>query len=330
MVKNRFSNIFSLFIILISFLTLMVIFVTSRKNQATIISRAQSNIPAKCNCTDPTMCSPDGCSRVPKSSSNTFDEDRYDNVCNKFDPGYRMPDAIIQYYCSVQQPSCCEDIYKYKDDRLCCFQERWTCHPSLCEGATGNGDCGKYWHLPPEFPNQYGCVKLGANGQPEGVWGTPPGLPGNQVKPTNTPRANRPTPTPTRRPTIATPTKIPTPTMPNQVPTGTWPTRTIQTPTPTLQPPQETVPPVVIPTIPKQTFDSPLSTDIILPPKVLVIPAFKINFSNKIKAIKESGSVTVNASSKILDLPTAIFQQIINIDNLLKNKIDSLLRIDFL
>ena len=79
--------------------------------------------------------------------------------------------------------------------------------------------------------------------------------------------------------------------MPNQVPTGTWPTRTIQTPTPTLQPPQETVPPVVIPTIPKQTFDSPLSTDIILPPKVLVIPAFKINFSNKIKAIKESGSV---------------------------------------
>ena len=68
-------------------------------------------------------------------------------------------------------PSCCEDIYKYKDDRLCCFQERWTCHPSLCEGATGNGDCGKYWHLPPEFPNQYGCVKLGANGQPEGRLG---------------------------------------------------------------------------------------------------------------------------------------------------------------
>lgn len=329
MVKKRFSNIFLLSIIAISFLTLMVIFVTSRKNQVTIISQAQSNIPAKCNCTDPNICYSDGCSGKPKTPDNKLDSNRYDQVCKNINFGWPPDIEVQKYFCSIKQPDSCFDINKYKDDRYACFMERWFCHPSLCAGAGGKGDCGKYWHLPDGWTS-YGCVQGPDNNHLTPVWGNlPPGLPGDQVTPTNTPRPAvvTPTPLPTRRPTIATPTKIPTPTMPNQVTAGTWPTRTIQIPSPTLQPSQETIPPVVIPTIPKQTSNSPLPTDIVLPPKVFVIPTFKINFSNKIKAIKESGAETVNASSKILDLPTAIFQQILNLDSLLKNKIDSLFRI---
>ena len=167
------------------------------QNNRNVSSSQASSI---CNCTDENVCYPSGCSRKPKTEDNRFDEARYDSVCKQFDPGYRMSDERIEFYCSQQQPDCCFDIYRYKDDRLCCFQERWTCHPSLCEGAGGNGDCGKYWSLPRDW-NAYGCVKKGADGSKIPAWGLPPGLPG--TAPTSTPP-----PTATTQPT-ATPTTVP-------------------------------------------------------------------------------------------------------------------------
>ena len=211
-------------------------FTSEQANLFTTSSKAAETVP-ECKCTDSDVCYPDGCSRKPKTSNNTFDEARYDAVCKQFDPGYRMPDRLIQFYCSQHQPDCCFDIYRYKDDRLCCFQERWTCHPSLCEGASGNGDCGKYWGLPGGW-DAYGCVKKDSNGNKVPYWGLPPGLPGasqptsTPVPPTSTPRPTTPPPTATPRPSTTAPTAT---TKPSQI-----------TPTPTRRPGttnQPTVPP---------------------------------------------------------------------------------------
>ncbi len=214
-------------------------FTSEQANFFTTSSKAAETVP-ECRCTDDDVCYPDGCSRKPKTSNNTFDEARYDAVCKQFDPGYRMPDRLIQFYCSVHQPDCCFDIYKYKDSRLCCWQERYICHPSLCEGSSGGDGCGKYWGLPGGW-DSYGCVQRGSDGEKEPVWGLPPGLPaGSQptntpVPPTNTPRP----PTSTPRPTTTSPTAT---TRPSQ------PTATLRPnqPTPTTKPGttnQPTVPP---------------------------------------------------------------------------------------
>lgn len=177
------------------------------KNQSrTTAARADS----VCKCTDDNVCYPDGCSRKPKTSNNTFSEDRYDSVCKQFDPGYRMPDSLIQHFCSVRQPDCCFDIYRYKDSRLCCFQERWTCHPSLCKGSSGGDGCGKYWGLPGGW-DAYGCVKKGPDGDKIPYWGLPPGLPNGTV----------PTSTPTNNPTSQPPTATPTTGSNNTNPTAT-------------------------------------------------------------------------------------------------------------
>ncbi len=204
--KRHVKEILLLSIFLVASISVVSTGVLIQNNQNTTNTEASSY----CKCDNNDVCYPDGCSRKPKSDNNTFDEGRYNQVCNdsKYDPGYRMSDGLIQHFCSEQQPSCCFDIYKYKDDRLCCFQERWTCHPSLCEGASGNGDCGKYWGLPNDW-DAYGCVKKDSNGDKVPYWGLPPGLPnGNQSQPTSTPQP-------------PTATKIPTPTIQPQNPQNT-------------------------------------------------------------------------------------------------------------
>ncbi|MBP9691379.1 hypothetical protein KBD81_04845 [Candidatus Woesebacteria bacterium] len=301
--------VFSLLFVIVSIA--MSRFTSNQANRLTTSSQASSSIPAECKCTDPTMCSPDGCSRVPKSPSNTFDEGRYDNVCNQFDPGYRMPDSIIQYYCSVQQPSCCEDIYRYKDDRLCCFQERWSCHPSFCEGVTqGNGDCGKYWHIERQDWNTYGCVQRGANGQIEGMWGLPPGLPGGS-QPTNTPapQPTAPQPTNTRPPQQ--------PTTANQQPTATiQPTRYNPAPTSASQPT----------TFIQPTTDYQLPTTYVTQTTALPTPV-PIEF----KSPKELAQEVINpesvtklstATEKPLNAPKKIFTTIENIDSSIEAQVD--------
>ncbi|MDP4011314.1 MAG: hypothetical protein Q8P72_03750 [Candidatus Roizmanbacteria bacterium] len=229
-------------------------------------AQAAGNTPAKCNCTDPNNCYPDGCSGKPKTPDNKLDGDRYDQVCKNINFGW-PPDLEVQdYFCSIRQPDSCFDVRKYKDDRYACFMERWFCHPSLCEGAGGNGDCGKYWHLPPEFPNAYGCVKLGANGQTVPLWGDlPPNLPGGGgQQPTNTPQPQA-TATPQPQPTSTVPPNQPTSTVePNQptstpalmyspIPTTRQPTSTTNiepsyNPPPT-NPPLPTNTPYIFPTI---------------------------------------------------------------------------------
>lgn len=209
--KRHVKEILLLSVFLIASISVISTGVLIQQNQNTTNTEASSY----CKCDDNDKCYPDGCSRKPKTSDNKFDEGRYDSVCGDsgLDPGYRMSDGLIQHFCSEQQPSCCFDIYKYKDDRLCCFQERWTCHPSLCKGASGNGDCGKYWGLPSGW-DAYGCVKKDSNGDKVPYWGLPPGLPGeSNSTPTSTPKP------PTSAPPTAT--KIPTPTKQTQTPQNT-------------------------------------------------------------------------------------------------------------
>ena len=167
-----------------------------------------------CKCTDDDVCYPDGCSRKPKSDNNTFDEARYDDVCKQFDPGYRMPEPLFQHYCAVRQPDCCFDIYKYKESRLCCWQERYVCHPSLCEGSSGGDGCGKYWGVPRDDWNDYGCVKRDSNNRDEIIpkYGVAPGLPGGGggTNPTATPQPTSiPQNTATPQPATATATPAP-------------------------------------------------------------------------------------------------------------------------
>ncbi len=212
--KRHVKEIGLLVLFLVISLAVISAGILIQNNQNTTRTEASSY----CKCDDNDKCYPDGCSRKPKTDDNTFSESRYDNVCgdSSLDPGYRMPDGLIQHFCSEQQPSCCFDIYKYKDDRLCCFQERWTCHPSLCEGASGNGDCGKYWHLPNNGWKAYGCVKEGSDGDEIPYWGLPPGLPGGSghqaQNPTNTPQPPTATriPSPTERPQNTQNTPVPT------------------------------------------------------------------------------------------------------------------------
>jgi len=177
---------------------------------------SNTNASSICNCTDSNVCYPDGCSRKPKTSNNQYEESRYDSVCKQFDLGYRVPDSILIPFCSQRQPDCCFDVYKYKESRLCCWQERYSCHPSLCEGSSGGAGCGQYWSL--YKGGAYGCVVPGANGEAVPAWGLPPGLPGTS-QPTNTPQPIIPTNTPaTQQPTN---TPMPTSTVPPNQPTST-------------------------------------------------------------------------------------------------------------
>jgi|GEM_PF-3595528 len=163
---------------------------TANRDEKRAVSTQASSL---CKCDNADKCYPDGCSRKPKTEQNTYIEARYDNVCgdSSIDPGYRMSDALILNFCSQQQPACCFDVYKYKDSRLCCWQERYACHPSLCEGSSGGEGCGWYWYLH-GITGPYGCVTSDANGQPQPMWGLPPGLPNSQ-QPTNTPAPIIPT-----------------------------------------------------------------------------------------------------------------------------------------
>jgi len=210
---------------------------------------SSSQADSVCKCTDDDVCYPDGCSRKPKTSDNRFDEERYDSVCRQFDPGYRMPEPLFVHYCSVHQPDCCADILTYGDSRLCCWQERYVCHPSFCEGSSGGDGCGKYWDVPRDDMNDYGCVKRDSNDRDNIIpkYGIAPNVPGDQ--PTNTPIPTATTqPTATPRPqATATPrpgntaTPTPSPTLPPNatqgptVTTGAQSTGTQQAPSPTTQ-----------------------------------------------------------------------------------------------
>lgn len=203
------------------------ILILAQNKRNIINTQAANNTPARCNCTDSNNCYPDGCSGKPKTSSNTLDDGRYDQVCRNIDFGWPPDIEVQKYFCSIRQPDSCFDVSLYKDDRYACFMERWFCHPSLCEGAGGNGDCGKYWHLP-EGWTAYGCVKGPDNDHLTPVWGNlPPNLPiGQQSTPTPQ-SASTPTITPTPTMSVVTPTVTITP-----VPIAT----TTSAPTPTITP----------------------------------------------------------------------------------------------
>lgn len=225
--KNKIAAI-----VVFGFFFLFVVFASMLVNKYRHTSNAKAS--SFCQCTDPEVCYPDGCSRKPKTNDNQFDEGRYDSVCSQFDPGYRISDELLVHFCSSRQPDCCFDIYKYKDTRLCCFQERWTCHPSLCAGASGSSGCGKYWSLPGDW-STYGCVKS-QGGQTVPAWGLPQGLPiGNPTNPPITQPTNTQAPPPPTNTIIPTNPSIQPPSVTNtpsvQIPATQYPTNTQVTPT---------------------------------------------------------------------------------------------------
>lgn len=227
-VHNTYKKL--MVIILLVSLSLIVVttslLVQNQKNSSK--AQAASNTPEKCNCNDPNYCYPDGCSGKPMTSDNRYDDDRYKKACGSIDFGWPPDIEVQKYFCSIKQPASCFDVYKYKDDRLACFMERWFCHPSLCAGSSGNGDCGKYWRLPEGFTG-YGCVKGPDNNNLSLVWGNlPPNLPNGQAQqPTTTPiiPTQLPTEIPTAIPTEKPnqPTSTPAPTS-SPIPTNQQPT----------------------------------------------------------------------------------------------------------
>lgn len=237
-------------------LSLSVFFFTD----TTRLSRkTEAAAPSDCRCDNSDVCYPDGCSRKPKTSSNTFDDTRYDNVCSQYDLGYPPSESVFRYLCGERQPDCCFDVYNYKESRFCCWQERYLCHPSLCEGSSGGSGCGWWWgpgydsrtgKYLSETPEGYGCV-IGDHNNLQAKYGIPPNLPNAA---TATPRPATPTRTPTQRPPTNTPTRpasnpTATPTTPPGVPTNT-PVPGNPTATPTTRPgvPTNTPPPGVNPT----------------------------------------------------------------------------------
>jgi len=280
----------------------LVVFTSQTASETTtsVSTHATSNIPAKCNCTNPNDCYPDGCSGKPKTLDNKLDSDRYDRVCKKLDFGWPPTLEVQNYFCSIRQPDSCFDIYKYKDDRYACFMERWFCHPSLCEGAGGNGDCGKYWHLPNGWTS-YGCVKGPDNDHLTPIWGPlPPNLPGEQ-QPTNTPVVATNTP----MPLVATNTPVPPqPTHTNvpNAPTNTPPPTNTPIPNMPTQQPVAQQPPTAQPIgINPQTTNVPQK-----PQQINLLPPFP----NK-QDIVRSLDVT---TAKPLAVVNTSYNEVISVD----------------
>ncbi len=291
----------------------LVIF-TSQTTLTTSIStstQAAANTPAKCNCTDPNNCYPDGCSGKPKTPDNKLDSDRYDQVCKNINFGWPPDIEVQKYFCSIKQPDSCFDVYQYKDDRYACFMERWFCHPSLCEGAGGNGDCGKYWRLPDGWTS-YGCVKGPDNNHLTPIWGLPPNLPGGQ-QPTNPPQATN-TPIPTNTSIPRQPTNTPVPpnpthtTAPNQ-PTNTPPPTNTPVPNAPTNVPTNAAPiaapsgnqPIGINPQEPTVTNEPLNVDIMpdLPSKQEVVASLEKTTAKPLAVVNTSYDVVVSADKQL-------------------------------
>jgi len=297
-------------IIMLSSLSLIVLgtslFVQKQKNISS--TQAASNTPAKCSCTDPNYCYPDGCSGKVITSDNRFDDGRYKKACSSIDFGWPPDIEVQKYFCSIKQPDSCFDVYTYKDDRLACFIERWFCHPSLCEGSSGKGDCGKYWRLPDGWTS-YGCVKGPDNDHLSPIWeNLPPNLPNGQAQqptatpiPPTQPPTNPPTAVPTSKPNEPTYTPAPTSAQNN-------PTPTASALRPTIIPTQSNAPAIIL---------TPTST-----PIKFQAPNVKFDYPKEIakRVINPENISFLNSKTeKALKLPSDIFDSIIALDNQLEN-----------
>lgn len=205
--SKNYKKLVLLPILLSLFITLLFIF---SMDKYISISFAQEKYPSSCNCTNENkkgddICY-DQCSRKVHPVNGSYDEAESKRSCtNETAPFWgevkTAPSEELQkYFCSIKQPTCCQYMKKYGDNRFCCFQERFFCHPSLCieDGKGGYKDqCGLYWLFKQDMTNRpegYGCMKI-KDGQmvsrydtyPEGIV-----LASNTTQPTNTP-----TPTPT-------------------------------------------------------------------------------------------------------------------------------------
>lgn len=283
MAKNRFIKIIPLFFVVLLFLSFFIISILLRKEKVIFKSKAADNLPSVCNCTDPDNCYPDGCSGKVINENNTFDDSRYDQVCKNINFGWPPAIDLQKHFCSIRQPDCCADVYKYKDDRFCCFVERWFCHPSLCVGVSGNGDCGKYWNVPDEYknnPGSYGCIQWTDPNAKTPFWGLPPGLP-EGAQPT--------VPVPTAIPII-----YPTSPPPQDIP----PTEYIPPPEPTtfvIPPPQDLPLPQVTPQTDKPLFSLP---SFILP--TIETAKIKMNVKNTIIKSEKVSQIPSDAASTII------------------------------
>jgi hypothetical protein len=271
-----------------------------------------------CSCNDSSKCYSDGCSRKPKTAQNTFDEGRYDSVCAG-NPPFTFPGGVSdKYFCSEHQPDCCFDLKKYHDNRLCCWQERFYCHPSLCNGTSNQ--CGWYWDWHSQYAGyQYACVMENSPTDLPPAWPLPPNLGGvTQPSPTKAPTA-----VPTQRPQPTTilqqPTTYHSPTPAPTTVVGTTNPQATHTPIPT-SPPANTTPMTINGNNPYQ-INSPTSYQISNPfsfhlPTLPTIDTTPLKNSVKIGVIR---------SARFLDLFSFAFNQITSLDKKLENSINHIL-----